>query len=294
MSTGKRLPVVSVLMTMYNREKYIADAVESVLASTYQGFELIIVDDGSTDSSVEIAESYARRDNRVRVYINDTNLGDYPNRNKAASLARGKYIKYVDSDDMIYPHGLSYLVETMEKFPDAGYGLCSLEQDKHRIYPFQLSPEEAYKRHYFNQPLFHKAPLSSIIKKDVFESVGGFTGKQHIGDFEMWHILSASFPIVLMPIGVVWSREHADQQMHDNRTDVTVPFKYLVSSVKFLTSFNNPMCEVDRNAALIIIHRRMSRYILRALKDNGPEKAAELLRMSSLSIGEVLCKAFNK
>src|SRR4051812_47750099 len=93
------LPLVSVLMTSYNREKYIAQAIESVIASTYSNLELIIVDDCSKDSTVSIARSYAENDKRVKVYVNEKNLGDYPNRNKAASYATGKYLKYVDADD---------------------------------------------------------------------------------------------------------------------------------------------------------------------------------------------------
>ena len=119
MSTNDK-PLVSVLMTTYNREKYLAIAVESVLASTYENFELIIVDDQSKDKSYEIALSYAQKDKRVKVFKNEKNLGDYPNRNKAASLANGKYLKYVDADDMIYPTGLEVMVSGMEKFPEAG------------------------------------------------------------------------------------------------------------------------------------------------------------------------------
>ena len=81
-------PLVSVLITSYNREKYIGDAIQSVLDSTYKNFELIIVDDMSTDNSVGIAKSFEKKDNRIKVYINEANLGDYPNRNKAASLLK--------------------------------------------------------------------------------------------------------------------------------------------------------------------------------------------------------------
>ena len=142
-------PLVSVLMTVYNREKYIRDAIESVLASTYTNLELIIVDDRAKDKSVEIAKSYEKQDERVHVYINEKNLGDYPNRNKAASYAKGKYLKYVDADDMIYPYGLEQLVYYMEQFPEAAYGMCTYPQDKERIYPFTLDCYEAYKTHYF-------------------------------------------------------------------------------------------------------------------------------------------------
>src|SRR5690606_39934476 len=110
-------PLISVLMTTYNREEYVAEAIESVLASSYANFELIIVDDCSKDKTVEIAKGYAANDNRIKVYVNEKNLGDYPNRYKAASLTNGKYIKYVDSDDYIYPTGLEIMVNTMEQFP---------------------------------------------------------------------------------------------------------------------------------------------------------------------------------
>lgn len=281
-------------MTVYNREKYLAMAIESVLASTWRDFELIIVDDRSADRSLEIARDYASRDERIRVYLNDQNLGDYPNRNRAASLSVGKYLKYVDADDLIYPWGLQLLVETMDKFPEAGYGLCSLEQDKKRIFPFQLSPVEAYRRHYFEQPLFHKAPLSSIIRKSAFEAVGGFSGKQYVGDFEMWHLLSARFPVVLMPHGVVWYREHDDQQMHANRTDVVVPFKYLTLGTALLASPENPLPQVERKKALNAVLRRQARYILRTLKEHGAGKARALMQMSGMSFGEVAGRAFSR
>src|SRR5690606_24676081 len=218
-------PLVSVLMTVYNRQKYIAKAIESVLESTYQHWELIIVDDCSTDNSVEIARSYEAKDNRISVFVNDTNLGDYPNRNQAASYAKGKYLKYVDADDLIYPHGLELLIFYMEQFPEAGYGLCSLSQDKLHIYPLQLSAYEAYKRHYFEQQLFHKAPLSAIINREIFIKEGGFTGKRMLGDFEMWHVLSQKYPVVLMPQGIVWYREHDEQEMSDHRSNPMEPFK---------------------------------------------------------------------
>lgn len=207
-------PLVSVLMTTYNREKYVAYAVESVLNSTYSNLELIIVDDGSKDNTVNIVKEIAAKDNRVRFYINETNLGDYPNRNKAASLAKGKYLKYVDADDYIYPTGLQVLVSMMEKFPEAGYGLCSLPQHIDSPFPIMMTPAEAYTYHYTGPGLFHKAPLSAIIRTDVFNEVGGFDNIRMAGDFEMWHRLSQRYPVLLMPEGVVWYREHDAQEVN--------------------------------------------------------------------------------
>jgi glycosyltransferase involved in cell wall biosynthesis len=233
-------PLVSVLMTAYNREKYIGPAIEAVLASDYSDFELIIVDDVSKDRTVEIARSYAAADSRIKLFINKNNLGDYPNRNQAAAYAVGKYLKYVDADDYIYPWGLGLLVRQMEEFSQAGWGLCSLEQYVEKPFPFQLGPAEAYEYHYLGPGLFHKAPLSAIIKKEAFESVGGFAAIRMAGDFEMWHRLAQRHPVVLMPQGIVWYREHGEQEMNSYR-------KFIKTYVGItLKNFSDKSCPLEK------------------------------------------------
>ena len=205
-------PAISVLMTTYNREKYVGAAIESVLNSSFKDFELVVVDDRSKDKTVDIVREWQAKDDRVKLFINEQNLGDYPNRNQAAAHATGKYLKYVDADDLIYPWGLQILWECMERFPEAGWGLCSLAQDKARPFPFVLETQEAYRYHYLGPGLFHKAPLSSIIKKELFDAVGGFEPGRMVGDFAMWHRLALQSPVVLMPHGMVWYRAHDDQE----------------------------------------------------------------------------------
>jgi len=286
----KNKPLVSVLMTAYNREKYIAEAIESVIVSTYQNWELIIVDDGSKDKTVEISKQYEAKDERIKVYINEKNLGDYPNRNKAASYAKGKYLKYVDADDLIYPHGLEQLVFYMEQFPKAAYGLCSLPQDNDLIYPFQLSPQEAYYRHYFtNKWIFHKAPLSSIIKKEFFDKVGGFSGKRMVGDFEMWHILSQKFNVLLMPAGIVWHRSHDEQEMNEVSKFY---FDYHNVTFSFLQNDNCPLSEKEKQTAIKKTERKQARYILRHLKSHGLKMGNTLRKQAKMSWVETFKKAF--
>ncbi len=287
-------PTISVLMTAWNREKFLGDAIASVLASTYEDFELIVVDDCSSDGTVAIARGFTEKDRRVRVHLNEKNLGDYPNRNRAASLARGKYLKYVDSDDLMYPHGLQVLVETMERYPAAGYGICTLEPDPDRIYPLQLSPVEAYWRHYFERVVFNNGPLSSIIRRDAFEAVGGFTGKQHLGDFELWHILSARFPVVLMPQGLVWERAHDNRQMTDNLTDAGVWLKYHLASLEILQSELNPLKGAAGDLVVTLARKRMARFIIMTAKAYGPAKAVQLKKMAGLSYFALLSDAFTK
>jgi glycosyltransferase involved in cell wall biosynthesis len=212
-------PLVSVLMTAYNRSKYIAEAIESVLASTYKNFELIVVDDCSTDNTEFVVKTYAEKDTRVKYYKNKENLGDYPNRNKAASYAKGKYIKYLDSDDILYPHGLEVMINCMEQYPEAGFGLSeNAFEDKPQ--PAYLDPHQSYTQNFLHRDLFGRAPGSSIIRTTAFSDVGGFTGKRQVGDHEFWFIIARKYSLVTMPRDLVWDRMHGEQEkMYDDESD---------------------------------------------------------------------------
>lgn len=278
----KESPLVSVLMAAYNSEKYIRVAIESVLNSTYRNLELIITDDRSTDNTLEIAREYEILDQRVKVILNNKNYGDYPNRNQSAKYAKGKYLKYVDHDDYIYPYGIEQLVYYMEQFPEAEYGLCSLEQDVERPFPFLLTPQESYERHYFKSSIFHKAPLSSIIKRNVFNAVGGFTEKPLLGDFEMWHILSQKYTVVLMPHGIVWYRVHENQESKRVGTDPMHAFKYLLVQEELIKSDNCPLPREKKSTILNKVNIKLAKSILSAFRRHSIKKGIELKKASGL------------
>lgn len=112
-------PRVSVVTPVYNGEKHLADCIESVLAQTYRNFDYIIVNNCSTDRTLEIAEQYAARDSRIRVMSNPTLLGVVDSHNKAFSVAppENKYIKIVGADDWLYPNCLGEMVQVAEAHP---------------------------------------------------------------------------------------------------------------------------------------------------------------------------------
>ena len=111
-------PLVSVVMPAYNAEKYVADAIKSILTQTYTNLELIVINDGSTDKTADIVGGIP--DNRIVFVDNKENAGQSTVRNQGISLAKGKYIAMMDADDESLPTRLQLQVNFMEKNPEVG------------------------------------------------------------------------------------------------------------------------------------------------------------------------------
>jgi glycosyltransferase involved in cell wall biosynthesis len=262
-------PLVSVLMTAYNREKYIAEAIESVLAQSFTDFELIIVDDGSMDRTVEIARHYTK-DPRVRVYLNDKNLGDYPNRNRAAELASGQFLKYLDADDILYPHGLDAMLWAVRSTSDAGLAVCDDSPPRVNRYPKVLSPSEAYCAVFLNSAgYFHRSPLSAILRTSCFWAVGGFADQRFTGDQELWMALAARYPLIVMPDGLGWWRNHGDQESTREALSVEPSCRRFFLLRKRFLDPTTPLPERERRRLLrVLAWKQLSVMVKAALRGN--------------------------
>ncbi|AUM96479.1 TPA: glycosyltransferase [Clostridium botulinum] len=107
MNNSKKLePLISIIMPVYNCQEYIEKAINSVIAQTYKSWELIVIDDESKDNTIKIIEKLSNKDQRIRFYKNEKNLGVSETRNKGISLANGEWIAFLDSDDMWKPSKL--------------------------------------------------------------------------------------------------------------------------------------------------------------------------------------------
>lgn len=183
---------VSILTTVYNRERHLEDSVESSLKNGFDDFECILVDDCSDDDSWEVCQRLGQKDSRIRSYRNDQNLGDYPNRNRAAALANGRYLKYVDSDDLLLQGTLRRFVDAMERHPEAAYAITSTED---RL----LYPNETVDRALFEyKRAIGGAPGNLLIRRRHFEEVGGFATHPCTGDYELQTKLASKHPILLV------------------------------------------------------------------------------------------------
>ena len=254
-------PLVSVLTTVYNRENFIGDTIESVLASSFSNFELIIVDDCSIDDTVSIAKSYEAKDSRVKVYVNEKNLGDYSNRNKAASYARGKYLKYLDSDDLLLNHGLLEMVRSLERFPDAAMAMMWVYDDKVKT-PIKYSPEMSYREYFINDRWLMVGPSGCIYNSKIFFELGGFSGRNYIGDFEYNLKCTALYPIVKMQNNLIFYRVHKDQQTFEKGHSKTYKIWLYKIQRKALLNNNCPLNKADKSEALKKTTRLQARRVV--------------------------------
>jgi hypothetical protein len=254
-------PLVSVLMTAYNREDYIAAAIESVLTQKFTDFELIIVDDVSKDRTIEIAKRY-ESDPRVRVYANEKNLSDYPNRNRAAGLARGRYLKYLDADDVMYAHCLDVMARCMERFPEAAVGLESeFEHGWPQPFPLMLSPVEAYREHFLDQGILHQGPSGAIIRADVFHEFGGFLPERHVSDTEFLLRVARVRPVVLCGCGLTWWRRHSGQEFGRGIAKGPVIARRYQVATDALRPEGCPLTSTERRQALRRVREKHLRLV---------------------------------
>jgi glycosyltransferase involved in cell wall biosynthesis len=262
-------PLVSLLMTAYNREKYIAEAIESVLASVYQNWELIIVDDCSKDKTLEIAKLYESKDNRISVYLNEKNLGDYPNRNHAADYAKGKYIKYLDSDDLIYPHGLQVMIEAMEKFPEAEIGMCFNNYDEKQKLPLLFSAKESVAYHFFYKGLLYIGPSGTVYKRDYFFQIGKFNPLYKVAaDYEFNLRAAAQSPTVLFHRDLFWWRQHEEQEIsNSNKNNEYIIFNYHIHKTLERYKLDNSLTrKILKNNDILMGRRLLNLFLKGKLK----------------------------
>lgn len=175
-------PQVSIILPTYNRAKILPRTIESILNQTFKNFELIIVDDGSTDDTEKIVKNFQRKDKRIVYIKNIQNRGVSFSRNKGIKIAKGEYIAFQDSDDEWLPKKLQKQVKIFEKLPNS-FGV---------IYSDAIKIYEGKNKKYFSAPTLMKGiinnktldyqglyilPPSTLIKRECFKKIGLFDEK---------------------------------------------------------------------------------------------------------------------
>ncbi|MXN92403.1 glycosyltransferase [Flavobacterium sp. Sd200] len=197
------MPFFSVVTPLYNKQEYISNTIKSALAQTFTDFEIIIVNDGSTDSSEEVVKQFT--DNRIK-YIKTINQGVSAARNTGIENASGKIIAFLDADDIWLPEHLEVIHKLHTDYPDAGM-LASRYTIKiakgNIITPQFIGVEENYRGivpDHFGASLNYRLAVTSAVAvpKNVFSNVGGFNiNVTHPEDTEMWIRIGIKYPVAV-------------------------------------------------------------------------------------------------
>ena len=184
-----REPVVSVIMPAFNREKFIVESIRSVLSQSYKDFELIVIDDGSTDRTTAIASGFLR-DPRVKIIKNEKNLGIAYSRNKALQIARGTYIAPLDSDDIwLDKEKLRKQVEFLDENRDyamLGGGIMHIDTDSKPIKKVLFPIYDSLIRNIILQ--YNPFAQSSLLyRKSAALECGSYSTEYKIcDDYDLW------------------------------------------------------------------------------------------------------------
>jgi glycosyltransferase involved in cell wall biosynthesis len=211
MNKTAKKPQVSVIIPTYNRGRIIKEAVDSVLAQDYKDFELIVVDDGSTDNTSDVLAPYG---DDIRVLFQE-NKGVSAARNRGIAEASGRFIAFLDSDDLWLPQKLSAQVEFFNQRPDAL--ICQTEEVWIRN-GIRINPK---KRHQKPSGMIFKpslelclvSPSAVMIQRNLLDRVGGFDETlAACEDYDLWLRISCRLPVYLIDIPLIIKQGgHGDQ-----------------------------------------------------------------------------------
>ncbi|MFI5252434.1 MAG: glycosyltransferase family 2 protein [Bacteroidota bacterium] len=203
------MPKVSVIIPMFNAERFLRSAVESVLGQTFADFECIIIDDGSTDSSEQIIRSY--HDSRIKLLRNSNNLGITKSLNKGISESIGKYICRMDADDMCVPDRLLKQVTYLDSHLDVavvGSWVILIDTQGRNIGTEQYpgSSADIMNQIFTHNPFAHS---SVMIRRTVLDICGNYSANfLHNEDYDLWLRIAARFPVANIEEPLIMRRIH--------------------------------------------------------------------------------------
>ena len=205
-------PKVTVLMSVYNGEKYLKEAIDSILNQTFKDFEFLIINDCSTDNTVAIILSY--HDPRIRLINNKKNVGITCSLNKGIKLSKGAYIARMDGDDISYPQRLEKEISIIEKDKEIGmvtswideFGSINKHSDYFIIVRTVNAPEEIFYTLLFHNCIVHSTVL---FKKELVLSLGGYDESyKQSQDYDLWIKISRISKIVKIREALLARRSH--------------------------------------------------------------------------------------
>jgi glycosyltransferase involved in cell wall biosynthesis len=270
MKKPDKKPAVSVIIPTYNRAWIVQEAIRSVLAQTFSDYELIVVDDGSTDSTQSILTKFQ---DEITV-IRQENTGVSAARNHGVNAARGELIAFLDSDDLWLPDKLAVQVEFFSVNPDTL--ICQTDEIWIRN-GLRINPKAYHQKpsgDIFLPSLFLclVSPSAVMMKKDFFSLMGGFDESlPACEDYDLWLRIGCRYPVPLIPHPLVIKRGgHEDQLSRKPGLD-----RYRIVSLHRLLESGN-LSPVQVQKAVDVLNRKIEIYANGCMKRGKAEEAAHI------------------
>jgi glycosyltransferase involved in cell wall biosynthesis len=207
------VPIVSVVMSVFNGEHFVAEAIESILNQTFRDFEFIIIDDGSTDGTADVLERFEKADSRLVVHHHQ-NQGQVPSLNIGCGLARGRYIARIDGDDVALPERFERQVDYLEHHPQValvGSSITNIDEKGNYLstWPLPTGNEEIRERLFELRdiPFCH---VTLVFRAEAFRTVNGYrTAFAPAEDYDLWLRMAERWPLANLPEPLVKVRRRA-------------------------------------------------------------------------------------
>jgi glycosyltransferase involved in cell wall biosynthesis len=235
------MPKVSVLIPVYNAEKYLSQAIDSIINQTFSDWELIIIDDGSLDSSGDIARAYSDKDGRIKFYENEQNSGLIYTLNKGIKLCQCEYIARMDADDIAMPTRLEKQVRFMDNHAD--YAMCGsyaqvIDENGKIIGKITALSSDEYLRInlLFSVPFVHP---SVMIRASILSNGYLFDPRfKHAEDYDMWRRIAHEHKVANIPAFLLKYRWHT--------TNVSSVYSQVQEEVK-ASIIREELCSIGLN-----------------------------------------------
>jgi glycosyltransferase involved in cell wall biosynthesis len=214
-------PEVSIIMPVLNGEKYIGEAIESILAQTYRDYELIVVDDGCTDGTRDLLKQFETK-LRLKVIGHSTRQGITRSVNDGIRAASGRFIAFLDHDDMWFPNFLQSQVTYLHEHPDVGMAHSDFQTITAEGGVIEASVAASRNRKRVSGHVFPQLFMDSfivgnsvLIRKECFEHLGPFDEELPWGDYHMWLRIAKHYKVDYVPEVLTKYRQHATQNTRE-------------------------------------------------------------------------------
>lgn len=254
----KKKPLISIVTPTYNRSKFLPEAIDSVLGQTYDNFELLIIDDGSTDDTRVLIEAY-QKDPRIR-YFYQSNQGQSVARNKGIAESSGEFICFLDSDNAWLPYKLERSLLEFERFPGAhivyGDGII-IDELSNELGKSTMQRYSGRITHRLLKDNFISMN-TTMTRRQCFDEMGGFNESDRVAeDYELWLRFSTKFEFRYIPESLGFYREMEHQISSDKEQRLDGNERLLL---KFLEQYPDSVTGKQRQRGLSYFYIRKARY----------------------------------